>query len=244
MSDLDAACRQLVAFKDHLDAMLKHGDRAGLTLPLAGQLIAGVRPHGRSLYNVAATNPYTFTRLALPFVDRVHYRNEYVQDQLDPRHILAGTYNHYDPHAMFGAGNISPDHVMDRSDSLVLNSDGDAHGHPEMPRVGKIGDLPLYYSIEGKNRVSLFKQFRTRMHVFVKQCSFPQPDELRLVHLSPFGQVGLEGFGELHVLPFPPIVMDVLQGYGVQFSKRQMLFGAWREARIRRQTIANSQMVS
>lgn len=240
---LEIPCRQLVAFKDHLDAMLKHSAAAGLRLPLAGQAFAGLQPRGHTRHYIGAICPTDFIRFALPFADRESIRGPHVEDAVDPRLILAGTYGNYDPHAWLFERNISPDGVMDRSDQLVLESEGDAHGHPEMPRIVKLGELPLYVSCEGKNRVSLFKQFRIRMRVFVKQCSFPQPDELRLVPLRPFDQLGVEGFGEICPLPFPSIVGPLLQTYGVQLVKPRLFFGAWKLAKSARQKIVNAQMV-
>lgn len=242
MINLENACLQLVAFKDHLDALLLHGERAGDALPLTWQR-KSMRLRGHARDYVGAIAPHTFVRSVLPLASSQSDLSEPVQDVLDPRLIVAGTYNSYDPHAFLSSGNISPDFVMNRSDEIVLESNGKPYAHPETPIVGKLGELPLYFSIEGKNRVSLFKRFRTRMHVYIQPCFFPQPDELRLVPLSPFGQIGLESFGQLQVLPFPTIATPVLKAYGVQETKRRMWFGASKAARIRRQIVVNDQMV-
>jgi len=238
---IEDACRELVAFKDHLDALLVLRERIGDALPPTWSR-NGLRPQGHARDYVGAINPQTFVRQVLPLACRLTAIGKPVQDVLDPRLIVAGTYNSYDPHGFLGT-DVSPDFVMNRSDEVVLESNGDAYSHPEIPRVGKLGELPLYFSIEGKNRVSLFKRYRTGMHVYVQQCAFPQPDELRLVSLSPFGQVGLEAFGMYSVLPFPKIATPVLKAYGVQQAKRRVWFGASKKARIRRQIIVNDQMV-
>lgn len=242
LSAIETACREFVAFKDALDASLVSGERlrrAGIVTPMLGQQLAGIRPNGHDRHRVSAITPDRFVQWALPFTDTVPIKADYAPAAIDPTLIISGTYNDYDTSIL---GRIHPDRVMDFSDGLVTDYPTDPYASPETPRVGQIGSLPLYVAFEGKNRVALFKRYRTVMHVFVRPLFFPPADQLRLIPLRPFGHHALAHGKPWAFLPFDRVVIPLLVAYGVALDRPQVLWRSWAGVRRQRCAIVSSQM--
>jgi hypothetical protein len=235
---LTQACRRLVAFKDHLDAYLFNAHQLGFRSHAISASLAGLFTPDQ--WGVTAIGPHAFITHAFPFVDRESRPTSQVPMPLDPRLVISGTYETYEPTA---TESVQPEAVMDWSDLMVNDPTGDWSTHYHAPRIARVGDLPLFYALEGKNRVLLFKRYRRTMHAFVRMLSFPPADRMTLLPLVPFGQYAVEYGGEQHVLPFPGPTVDVLRAYGVKEARKTISLRAWREARRIRRRLVGYQML-
>lgn len=201
------ACVDFVAFKDGLDAIGKHQAFAS-PLERLGRRLACLTVTGREEWT--AIHPQAFCRYALPFSDpEGGSETSMAPADVNPRLIISGTRD-FSPASW--RRDIDPGHVMAWSDNLV---DADDRTDPELPRLAQIGDLPLYVAVEGKNRMTLFKRYRLTMRAMVMKTAFPQPQDMQLIRLRPFGVYGLKHAGVTQVLPFPAYTVPLLEAYGV-----------------------------
>lgn len=89
---------------------------------------------------------------------------------------------------------------------------------------------------EGKNRVMVFKRNNRPMKALITDACYPSPDELVLHRSFPFSKYSLQCGRERKILPFPDVVVPLLQEYGV--TKLRVHFSIWdlvRFARVRRE---------
>lgn len=164
-----------------------------------------------------AVHPAKFVMQVLPF-SLTYYDYDKMQPRdLDPQLIVSGTYNDYSPNAHFTP--TAPTDVMDRSDRLATQEE---KHHPNSPRVCRIGALPLYVALEGKNRVELFKNAGRQMKALVTDVSFPDADQLTLHRSLPLGIYSVSYKGDRRVLPVPEAVLPLLEKYGVKTAKKPL----------------------
>jgi len=112
-----------------------------------------------------------------------------------PSHlVIGGRYQTYDPPA-------DPEKLM-----RDLNASGSSI-------VCRMGTLPLYYAIEGKNRIELFKHYKRPLRANVRQIWFPPPDKLVLQPDVFLHQAVWLGGGK--ALLFPEVTSAILRQYGL-----------------------------
>lgn len=228
------SCMDFVAFKDALDATGRNL-RFASPLERAARALSCLTPSGEGW---TAIHPGEFCLAALSFADAAsRATGEMTPEDVDPRLIIAGTWNKYSPTGW--AEGIDPVEVMNDSDAMAKEET--AH-HSFTPQLAKIGNLPLYVAIEGKNRVTLFKQFRRTMRAMVIQTHFPAPQDLELVRLWPFGVHALKYGESIEILPFPAYTLPILEAYGVPKGKGKLDLGAAAAFLMQRKRICSQQM--
>ncbi|MEU2287729.1 hypothetical protein ABZ614_38480 [Streptomyces sp. NPDC013178] len=99
----------------------------------------------------------------------------------------------------------------------VINESGGA-------QYARVGALPLYAAIEGKNRVSLAQRLGLPLVAEVAVAAFPEAGRLRLHRARALDAVAVAvshvDSGELHFLPLPQEATAVLAAYGVPWHNR------------------------
>jgi len=134
-----------------------------------------------------------------------------------------------------------PTEIMNISDRIAIE---ETECHSQMPKVTKIGALPLYVATEGKNRVELFKKFRQKMAVRVSEQPYPEPCELALHKVLPWGMHALSYQGDIRFLPFAEPVIPILEAYGVTYGEEIWSLGALMQCYRLRKRITSDQMIA
>ncbi|WP_411961280.1 hypothetical protein ACK3BE_32760 (plasmid) [Pseudomonas mandelii] len=164
-----------------------------------------------------AVHPAKFVMQVLPFSVTCYDYDKMQPRDLDPQLIVSGTYNDYSPNAHFTPA--APADVMDKSDRLATQEE---KHHHNSTRVCRIGALPLYVALEGKNRVELFKSAGRQMKALVTEVSFPEADQLTLHRSLPLGIYSVSYRGERRVLPVPEAALPLLEKYGVKTAEKPL----------------------
>ena len=212
-SSMRSAAAALVRAKDQFDVEGRNYVPGDWRERLVRRL-KGFAPPSRGW---TAVHPAKFVMQVLPF-SLTYYDYDKMQPRdLDPQLIVSGTYNDYSPNAHFTP--TAPTDVMDRSDRLATQEE---KHHPNSPRVCRIGALPLYVALEGKNRVELFKNAGRQMKALVTDVSFPEADQLTLHRSLPLGIYSVSYKGDRGVLPVPEAVLPLLEKYGVKTAKKPL----------------------
>ena len=181
-------------------------------------------------------SPSTWLRLVLPFADPAYDYKSMLVQTISPFQVVSGNVRdrRFDTPATAAK-------IMTESDRLALA--GDPLASPETPRYAKIGNLPLYCALEGKNRVVCFRTAKRPMVVFVTPTHFPLPQDLLLERVWPGNFVALRCGDRAFLIPAPEAV-SVLLAYGVEFGRRRF---AWKASRIMkgiRSRLSSSEMRS
>lgn len=212
-SSMRSAAAALVRAKDQFDVEGRNYVPGDWRERLVRRL-KGFAPPSRGW---TAVHPAKFVMQVLPF-SLTYYDYDKMQPRdLDPQLIVSGTYNDYSPNAHFTP--TAPTDVMDRSDRLATQEE---KHHPNSPRVCRIGALPLYVALEGKNRVELLKNAGRQMKALVTDVSFPDADQLTLHRSLPLGIYSVSYKGDRRVLPVPEAVLPLLEKYGVKTAKKPL----------------------
>lgn len=125
-----------------------------------------------------------FVEAILPF-SYPHYSDRDSEfGYTDPFYVLAGKYISY-PDIDITEGNETADWLDSQSEEDSWES---AH-------YVQIGELPIIVASEGKNRVSLYRNLKRPIGAMICKSPYPNPEELQLVRLRPFGGVGLRYIG-------------------------------------------------
>lgn len=220
MSDtqLISACRAFASFKDQLDESLTEIDD----------------PY-ESFYERRAIFPSTFLRAALPFSDAFYSYDDMVPESIDPTLVISGQYRDRPDQ-----GKEHERKIMDWSDGIV--SDNSKYSS-QAPRYARIGTMPLYVALEGKNRVTLFKRHQRQMWAFITPVAFPAASDLTIVRFSPFGAYGLAYRDEpARIIPYPEVALPLLTAYGVTSQEKSWSLRAAGYARTARKEIRKSRM--
>jgi len=188
----------------------------------------------------SAIHPGKCVMQTLPFFVASFDYNKSQPRYLNPFLIVSGTYNDYSPNPLFTS--LSVVEVMDWSDGMATL---EVERNHNSPRVCKIGDLPLYVALEGKNRVELFKNANRKMKALVVEVFYPAASELRLIRSWPFNVYSLCYRGEARVLPEPNMALPLLHAYGVNLpSSSRVSFKDYLRLREVRQSIISDQMIN
>lgn len=185
------SCRAFALFKNQLDKSLTESDD----------------PYECS-YERRAITPSKFLHDTLPFSDAHYNYDTMSRETIDPTLVISGQYRNYPDR-----GEYNDQTIMDWSNRIV--SDNFKYSS-QAPRYARVGTMPLYVALEGKNRVTLFKRHQYQMQAFVTPVAYPDPSDLTIVRISPFGIYGLaHRDSNIRVLPYPEITLPLLRAYGV-----------------------------
>jgi hypothetical protein len=189
------------------------------------QRTAAVDDDGSLLYAIA---PHSFARLVLPSeADGRQYRQFMAEDmalaQIDPSLVVGGTYQRGWP-------------AVPSARELDLINAKAAAAPPGLDTAYvRVGRLPLYVAVEGKNRVRAFRAAGKAITGFTCTARFPDPEALELHEIAdrpgadscravssgtaaPDVVVSDES-GAVQVLPLPCVTVPVLQAYGVRWGR-------------------------
>jgi len=171
------------------------------------------------LYAIA---PYSFARLVLPSnaggdADGRQYRHFTVDDmvleEIDPSLVIGGTYQRGWSRA-----------VSARELDLV-NAKAAAAAPGFDTAYVRVGRLPLYVAVEGKNRVRAFRAAGKAITGFTCTAPFPDPEALELHQIvdssGAFSGVAVSdtGSGAKRVLALSSVTAPVLEAYGVGWGR-------------------------
>lgn len=180
---------------------------------LAGRSGAGRADH-QLLYSLA---PSSFTRLVLPSgTDGAEYRQVTVDDlvleEIDPALVIGGTYQR-------GWACLS-DRELD-----LINAKAAAAVPGRDTAYVRVGRLPLYVAVEGKNRVHAFREAGKGIIAFTGTGRFPDPGALELHETADSSATGAlqvavsdARSGAVRVLALPSVTVPVLEAYGVRWG--------------------------
>ena len=161
-----------------------------------------------------AIAPYSFARLALPCRGHdITYKErrpgELSLSQVDPSLVIGGTYSRAWPVTL---GDDQLDEINGRAAAAAPGTD---------TAYVKVGRLPLYLAMEGKNRVRAFRNAGKQITAFTRTAGFPEPEALRLHRVAglPGAAVSGTGPGDLQVLVLASVTVPVLEAYGVPWGE-------------------------
>lgn len=240
---LSVACENLVKFKDELDC-------ANRTLHIYNNIPLWLlrfcgfydESNKNSRGSATAIMPTQFIHYALPFMSTDDYLSDDELQLIEPQRVVSGQYKKYnlDYFPTTEYQDVNVDEKLTLSDVNCIE-----RGVTErtiVPLYKQVGDLPLYYACEGKNRVSIFKSFRKTMFAFVSKAQTPTADDIKLVKLKPFNVWGVMMNGQLEILPFSSAAVPVYEAYGVKKSKARWDFRAPMKLRKIRMRLSSAQM--
>ena len=168
-----------------------------------------------------AIAPYWFARLVLPSnadsdADGGEYRRfsaaDMALEEIDPSLVIGGTYQR--------GWSEEPQHPRTRP--------GQREGRGGFPgrdtAYVRVGSLPLYVAVEGKNRVRAFRAAGKAITAFTCTAPFPDPEALELHEIvdssGAFSGVAVSdaGSGAVRVLALSSVTAPVLEAYGVRWG--------------------------
>ncbi|MDX2760262.1 hypothetical protein P1S61_33145 [Streptomyces sp. ME08-AFT2] len=220
---LRQACAQLVAVKSQLDDWLAEGDARGERRSLVGDGYSAWRRWQ--------------ARQPSPYVSPGHFHDSPWRKVPEPCHFLATALPAADFQTVrFDRAHAGPDKRprTEVESSLVVGGlwrrpfERDLRGDPRAvlaainasggAQYARVGDLPLYAAVEGKNRVSLAQREGLQVTAEVATAAFPEAGCLRLhrVHDEDTVAVAVSQVdgGEPQFLPLPQESTAVLAAYG------------------------------
>jgi hypothetical protein len=249
---LSAACRLLVSMKyridDFMDALWRRPEISAVVLrdplfQMLGTSSAALAPDGidwleavgrdpatdddlwlagrsgadhadnQLLYSLA---PSSFTRLVLPSgTDGSEYRQvtagDLALEEIDPGLVIGGTYQR-------GWA------VLSDSELDLINDKAAAAAPGRDTAYIRVGKLPLYVAVEGKNRVRAFREAGKGIVAFTRTARFPDPVALQLHQTSGTSApevvaISDAGSGAVRVLALPSVTVPVLEAYGVHWGR-------------------------
>jgi len=171
---------------------------------------AGSLSPGSLSYAIA---PRSFARLVLPSgADGGQYQRPRAQDmalaQIDPGLVIGGTYQR-DWLAVPGSRELD-----------LINAKAAAAPAGVDTAYVRVGELPLYVAVEGKNRVRAFRAAGRAITGYTSTQRFPGPDALQLHEIAGSPDVALrDDCGALRVLALPCVTVPLLEAYGVHWGR-------------------------
>lgn len=178
-----------------------------------------VSAEGSLLYAIA---PYSFARLVLPpnadgDADGRQFRqftaDHMALEEIDPSLVIGGTYQR-EWSRMLSAGELD-----------LINAKAAAAAPGRDTAYVRIGRLPLYVAVEGKNRVRAFRSAGKTITGFTYTAPFPDPEALELHEIvdpsGAFSGVAISDAesGGVRVLALSSVTAPVLEAYGVGWGR-------------------------
>ena len=151
-----------------------------------------------------ALAPDDFIKLVLPGVQMIPYQeSDGVLRSVDSSLVIGGTYERYNSEA------------ASLEDLDRINARG---GQAE---YAKVGSLPLYIAIEGKNRVRAFQLKGKPISALTWSWYFPSADALELHKVVGSGIFAISGpTSDRRILILPSVTVPLLTSYGVRWGRR------------------------
>ncbi|HXC83575.1 MAG TPA: hypothetical protein VNV62_17135 [Trebonia sp.] len=171
---------------------------------------------------VYAIAPHWFARLVLPSnadgdADGGRYRQftatDMALEEIDPSLVIGGTYQRGWSRTL-SAGELDE-----------VNAKAAAASPGRDTAYVRIGRLPLYVAVEGKNRVRAFRAAGKAINAFTCTAPFPEPEALELHEIvnscGAFSGVAVSdtGSGAVRVLALSSVTAPVLEAYGVRWGR-------------------------
>jgi hypothetical protein len=171
---------------------------------------------------VYAIAPHSFARLVLPsnadgHADGMEFlrftANDMALEEIDPSLVIGGTYQRRWSRAL-----SAPE--LD-----VVNAKAAAAAPGLDTAYVRIGRLPLYVALEGKNRVRAFRAAGKAITGFTCTAPFPDPEALELHEIvdssGAFSGVAVSDTRSCAVraLALPSVTAPVLEAYGVRWGR-------------------------
>lgn len=193
-----------------------------------------------------------FVKAVLPFSCTTYNSDKANIKMVNADHVMGGCYIGYT-----AIESIEAKGLMDRLDACA-----DDDGHLEQARYVQIGKFLLYRPYEGKNRVSLYRDYSRPIKALVSSTQYPLPNELTLISLKPFKDCyaltyrpsttacevnpvlneQVINYSKKHatlILPFDQSIA-LLEEYGVKWGKPTYCFSALLRKRICRMKVSHS----
>ncbi len=151
-----------------------------------------------------ALSPYVFIEHVLPYVRTdIREESDRVLRDVDSSLVIGGTSRPYN------------------SEAASLE-DLDRINAEEYALYDKVGSLPLYIAIDGKNRVRAFQLKGKSISTLTESCYFPRADALELHEVVGSGIVAISRttFDGLRILILPSVTVPLLTSYGVRWGRR------------------------
>jgi hypothetical protein len=167
------------------------------------------------VYSIA---PSSFARLVLPSgADAGEYRqfaaDELVLAEIDPALVIGGTYQPGWPAA------------RSARELDLINATAAAAAPGADTAYVRVGRLPLYVAVEGKNRVRAFRAAGTAITGFTCTTRFPDPEAFELHQVAdspgtaaPDVAVSDTRSGAVRALVLPSVTAPVLEAYGARWG--------------------------
>jgi len=173
---------------------------------------------GSLLYGMA---PRSFARLVLPLLpsgpDGGPCRQPRAEDmalaEIDPSLVIGGTYQR---------GWLA---VPDARELDLINARAAAAAPGLDTAYVRVGELPLYVAVEGKNRVRAFRAAGKAIVGFTSTDRFPDPEALQLHKIA--DQPGAvapdvaltDESGVMRMLALPCVTVPLLEAYGARWGR-------------------------
>jgi hypothetical protein len=161
-SSVDQACSAIASLYDQLCQALPEFDRLDqyLLRRLFDQRILDTGWDARKTGEPKIINGEAFARIAVPFSD-LSYAGAGTLSYVDPHRVLAGTY--YRPPQLSDA---------DAAELANFLDDAATKGGDSSAQYIKLGPFGIYVAIEGKNRVTVYRNLRRKIHAKVCQTGY------------------------------------------------------------------------
>jgi hypothetical protein len=178
--------------------------------PVSGDILEAIRVLSEGYDDRNDLVPWTFVECVLPFT-RLRYpkRGDLELCHVDSSLVIGGTTS---------SRRVRPvdKNVLDR-----INAEAES-SPPGDTAYAKVGALPLYIAVEGKNRVRAFRSAGRYISAFTYSCYFPDARTLRLHEVagSPTPVLSEATSDYCRALILPPVTVPLLESYGVLWGQR------------------------
>lgn len=209
--------KTLVKAKYELDLFLQGYKKEKIISRLYNQAVGFQIPPDVK-HAIAAIQPMRFVEYTLPFIKYTDQSPQGIEE-VDPFLVIGATYNIYKE-------SDEPEELrISRLNTLSIESTAEYY---------QIGNFPLYFAQEGKNRVLMYQKNNKPIRAVVSKLKYPKAEELILYKVLPYnihalGCLNEEFYSTLYlpaykpvILPFPRLVLPLLKSYGVK--KKKIIF--------------------
>ena len=179
--------------------------------PISGDIFEAARVLSEGYADRNDLVPWTFVECVLPFTGfRYPERGDLELCRIDSSLVIGGTTS---------SRRLRPvdKNVLDR-----INAEAESSPPGLDTAYAKVGTLPLYIAVEGKNRVRAFRSAGRYISAFTYSCYFPDARTLRLHEVagSPTPVLSDATSDYCRALILPPVTVPLLESYGVLWGPR------------------------
>lgn len=223
--------------KDEIEALLERTwiNRVARAIALS----YGYQLHERYLFSKRLRlDPQRFAGVAVPFAPQPDVGVCRYIDSIDPWNVIGGRYIEY----------IHENDVATEAQLHALNARADDDNGAQYV---KLGELPLYYALEGKNRVSMYRRLNYPIRGEILKVPYPEAESLTLHRILPFGlhvvscsdpsflisQSPAPVFRGKYLIVPHEASLKLLRTYGVREANPVVAPGGWRVWRATNQAL-------